>query len=191
MLSPLRYGCLRPNMLGESIGALTSGARNRSPMHSRQTCLYAHLLWSVGNPFNVQSSSAGALLDCPCESSELGTRFPHSSKKRLSGSETTELSRTPTTVRDTADQGWAEVKRPRNADCDENSWQKQGGHCKRLHSRTAQRAIFPSYGSIQYLPGNWRPYDPADSHHRKRQQQKVKPTVVASQCCRPVDHHQG
>ena len=33
-----------------------------------------------------------------------GIRFPHSSRKRLNGSEITALSRTPTSVRDTADQ---------------------------------------------------------------------------------------
>ena len=70
-------------------------------MRSWPTRLYAYLSWSAGNPFNVQSPSAGAL---SCESSELGARFPHSSKKRLKGSATTELSKTPAMVRETADQ---------------------------------------------------------------------------------------
>ena len=49
-------------------------------------------------------SSAGPLVDCSCESSEFGASFPHSSKKRLRGSDTTALRSTPTIVRDTADQ---------------------------------------------------------------------------------------
>ena len=64
----------------------------------------AHLSESVGNPFNPQSSSGGIFLGYSRESPECGTRSPHSSRKRLNGSETTELSRTPAMVKDTADQ---------------------------------------------------------------------------------------
>ena len=57
-------------------------------------------------PSIVQSFSAGVLFDCSRESCESGARFPHFSKNRLNGSEITALNRTPTIVRDTADQIW-------------------------------------------------------------------------------------